>query len=132
MSFSDPIADMLLRIRNAYTAGLEVAEMPHSKLKGEIVRILKREGFISDFVVEGGDSKKTIRIYLKYTAKHEPAIRGMRRASKPGLRRYVTSREVPLVLGGLGLAVLSTSGGILAGKEARKRSLGGELLFTIW
>jgi small subunit ribosomal protein S8 len=113
-------------------AGVDTVEMPHSKLKGEIIRIMKREGFLADYVVEGGGSKKLLRIYLKYTAEREPAIRGMQRKSKPGLRSYVTSTTIPLVLGGMGIAILSTSSGVMTGKEARKRNLGGEILCTVW
>jgi len=132
MSWSDPIADMLARIRNAHMAGLDTVEVPHSRIKGEIVRIMKREGFIADYVVEGGASKKLFRIYLKYTGEKEPAIRGMQRKSKPGLRSYVASGAIPRVLGGMGIAILSTSGGIMTGKEAKKRNVGGELLCVVW
>ena len=107
MNVSDPIADMLTRIRNAHGAGLDVVEMPASKLKTEVTRVLKREGYITDFAVEGGVSK-VLRIYLKYAAGRAPAIRGLRRDSKPGQRRYVAARGIPRVLGGLGVNVLST------------------------
>lgn len=130
MSYSDPIADMLTRIRNAHMAGLEVVDIPHSVLKGEIARVLKREGFVSDYVVEG--SPKVLRLYLKYTNDREPVIQGMKRESKPGLRRYAKATEVPKVLGGLGVGVLSTSSGIMTDKEARKKNVGGELLCSIW
>lgn len=132
MSWSDPIADMLVRIRNAHMAGVDTVEMPHSTLKGELVRIMKREGFVADYVVEGGGGRKLLRVYLKYVGEHEPAIRGMQRKSKPGLRSYVTSTTIPTVLGGMGIAVLSTSSGVMTGKEAKKRNLGGELLCTLW
>jgi small subunit ribosomal protein S8 len=113
-------------------ARLDTVEVPHSRIKGEIVRIMKREGFIADYVVEGGASKKLFRIYLKYTGEKEPAIRGMQRKSKPGLRSYVASGAIPRVLGGMGIAILSTSGGIMTGKEAKKRNVGGELLCVVW
>lgn len=132
MSWSDPIADMLARIRNAHMAGLDTVEVPYSRIKSEIVRIMKREGFIADYVVEGGASKKLLRVYLKYTGEKEPAIRGMQRKSKPGLRSYVASGAIPRVLGGMGIAILSTSSGIMTGKEAKKRNVGGELLCVVW
>lgn len=131
MSLSDPIADMLLRIKNAQMAGQVTVELPGSRLKGEITRILKREGFINDYAIEGG-GKKNIRIYLKYTGKHEPVIKGMRRISSSGLRRYVTTRNLPRVLGGMGVAIVSTSAGIVTDKEARKKHVGGEVLCTVW
>lgn len=131
MSLSDPIADMLTRIRNAHMAGLDVAEMPHTGLKGEIMRVLKREGFITDYAVEGG-VKKVLRVYLKYTADHEPVIRGLKRESKPGLRTYVAAGKLPRVFGGMGVAILSTSCGVMTAKEARKRHVGGEFLCSVW
>jgi len=132
MSLSDPIADMLTRIRNAHMAGHEVVEVPHSKLKGEITRVLKREGYINDYVVEGG-VKKTLRLYLKYTGdESEPAIRGLKRESKLGLRSYVGADDVPQILGGLGIAILSTSSGIMTDREAREKHVGGEVLCSIW
>jgi len=112
-------------------AGHEVVEVPHSKLKGEITRVLKREGYINDYVVEGG-VKKTLRLYLKYTGENEPAIRGLQRESKLGLRSYVAADEVPQILGGLGIAILSTSSGIMTGREAREKHVGGEVLCSIW
>jgi small subunit ribosomal protein S8 len=131
MSWSDPIADMLVRVRNAHMAELDTAEMPHSRIKEDIARVLKREGYISDYAVEGG-VKKTLRIYLKYTADREPAIRGLKRVSKGGLRQYVGVDEIPRILGGLGVAVMSTSSGIMTGKEARGKQVGGEVLCSIW
>lgn len=132
MSCSDPISDMLVRVRNACAADREVAEIPFSKMKGEVAKILKREGYITDFTVEGGGPKKTMRIYLKYSVGGDAAIRGIVRKSKPGLRVYVTNRDIPLVLGGMGTAVVSTSKGIMTGREARKQNLGGELICTVW
>lgn len=132
MSLSDPIADMLTRIRNASSAGLEIVQVPHSKLKSEVARILKREGFILDYTTEGQDGKKTLRLYLKYGRDHEPIIQGIKRVSKPGLRRYVASGKLPRVLGGMGVAILSTSGGIITDREARKSKVGGEVLCHVW
>lgn len=132
MSPSDPVADMLNRIRNALMSGAPVTEVPHSKLKSEIARILKREGFIADYVVEGSGPRKALRVFLKYHADRQPTIRGLRRISKPGLRRYVTCDKVPRVLGGMGVAILSTSGGIVTDSEARKMNKGGEVLCFAW
>lgn len=131
MSLSDPIADMLTRIRNAQGAGLEEIEMPGSRLKAEVARILKQEGYVSDFEIDGA-VKKTLRIALKYTDDAEPVIRGVRRESTPGLRRFCGWKEIPRVLGGLGTSVVSTSQGVMSGREARRRKLGGELVCSIW
>ncbi len=132
MSWSDPIADMLCRIRNAQKAGLEDVSMPASKLKAEVARIMKDEGFILGYKVEG-DSKKSLVIELKYSdADATPAIRGLRRESKPGLRRFCGWKDIPRVLGGLGVSVVSTSQGVMSGREARRRKIGGELLCSIW
>ncbi len=132
MSMSDPIADLLTRIRNALMAEHEATDVYFSRLKSEIARILKREGYISDYVVEGGGTKKTLRIYLKYAAGAEPVIRGLKRLSKPGLRRYVGASDIPKSLGGLGVIMLSTSSGVLTDSEARQKKVGGELLCEIW
>ena len=132
MSWSDPIADMLTRIRNAQRAGLEDVSMPSSRLKAEVARIFKAEGYILDFKVEG-DVKKSLVVELKYSdADATPAIRGLRRESKPGLRRFCGWKDIPRVLGGLGTSVLSTSQGVMSGREARRRKIGGELLCSIW
>ena len=131
MSCSDPISDMLTCIRNAQMGGLDIVEMPHSRVKGEIARILKREGFITDYVAEGG-TKKILRVYLRYTAEREAVIRSLRRESRPGLRRFVSAAKVPWVFDGLGIAILSTSLGIVTDKEARKRNVGGEVLCSVW
>ena len=131
MMSSDPIGDMLARIRNGLKAGHEVTEMPHSRMKGEIARILKKEGYITDYVVEGG-VKRVLRIYLKYAADQESVIRGVRRQSRPGLRRYVGWDKIPLVVGGFGIAILSTPKGVMTGKEARKQKLGGEHICSVW
>lgn len=131
MSMSDPVADMLTRLRNGHMAGREVVEMPHSRLKAEILGVLRREGFIKDFVVEG-ETKKTLRIFLKYTEEREPVIRGLRRNSKPGRRLYVVADGIPRILGGLGIAILSTSAGVMTDAEARRRKVGGEFLCSVW
>ena len=131
MSWSDPVADMLTRIRNAYKAEHEVVEIPHSRLKSEIARILKKEGFITDYVAEGG-TQKALRVYLKYTTDGTAAVRGIKRESKPGLRDYVSADELPRVLGGMGIAILSTSSGIMTDKDARKQHVGGEYLCSVW
>ena len=106
--------------------------MPFSKLKGEIIKILKNEGYVTDYMVDGGGIKKILRVYLKYSQEGEAAIRGMLRKSKPGMRVYVSALEIPLVLGGMGTAVLSTSKGVMTGRDARKQKLGGELICTVW
>ena len=131
MSWSDPVADMLTRIRNAHRSGLEMVEMPYSRMKNEIARILKREGYIDDFVTEGG-ARKSLRVYLKYTEEREPAIRGVKRESKSGNRVYASADKLPRVLSGLGIAILSTSSGIMSDKEARGKHLGGEVLCSVW
>lgn len=131
MSWSDPIADMLTRIRNAQKARLPDVTMPHSRMKGEIARVMQAGGFIGA-ATRGGDASRELRIVLKYTPDGEPVIRGLRRDSRPGLRRYCDARSVPTVLGGMGLAVISTSSGVMSGQDARKRKLGGEVLCSIW
>lgn len=130
MSMSDPIADMLTRIRNAHMAALEKVDIPHSKLKSEIARVLKREGYIADYAIEGGT--RTLRVFLKYTNDQEPVIRGIKRESKQGRRLYVGAEELPRVLSGLGVAILSTSAGLMTDKEARKQHIGGEVLCSVW
>ena len=132
MSFSDPIADMLTRVRNAYMASLDTVDIPQSKMKAEIARILKREGYIRDYTTEAEDGKRVLRVYLKYSMDQEPVIRGIKRISKPSLRRYVDTTTIPRVLGGLGVAILSTSSGLLTDREARKRHVGGEVLCYVW
>lgn len=132
MSQTDPIADMLARIRNAQMALKDVVDIPHSRLKGEIASILRHEGFIKDFVVDGSAATRTLRVFLKYSGDQEPVIHGLRRDSKSGRRLYVGAGEIPRVLGGLGLSILSTSSGVLSDREARKRRVGGELLCSFW
>ncbi|HEY5910901.1 MAG TPA: 30S ribosomal protein S8 [Verrucomicrobiae bacterium] len=127
---NDPISDMLARIRNAHRALQPGVELPHSKMKESIAGILKHEGYIADFSVEG-QVPKTLRLKLKYQGK-KSIIEGMRRVSSPGLRRYVGSKEIPRVRGGLGVAVVSTSEGVMTGNQARKKNLGGELICYVW
>jgi small subunit ribosomal protein S8 len=127
---NDPISDMLARIRNANRALLPDVEVPHSKLKESIAGILKREGYIADFTV-AGKVPRTIKLKLKYQGK-KSIIEGLRRISTPGLRRYVGATEIPRVRGGLGVAVVSTSEGVLTGVQARKKNLGGELICYLW
>jgi small subunit ribosomal protein S8 len=127
---TDPISDMLARIRNANRALLPGVEVPHSKIKESIASILKKEGYINDFAVEG-KIPKTIKVKLKYQGK-KSIIEGLQRVSSPGLRRYVGSTDIPRVRGGLGVAVMSTSEGIMTGVQARKKNIGGELLCYVW
>lgn len=132
MNLSDPIADFLTRIRNACSVGHRTVEIPHSKIKENIARLLKEEGYLRDVVVEGDVPKKFIKIYLKYDGDEVPVIRGLQRVSKPGLRQYVGSTEIPRVLGGLGVAVMSTPKGVITGRQARKDNIGGEVICEIW
>jgi small subunit ribosomal protein S8 len=127
---SDPISDMLTRIRNGGRALLPVVELPHSNIKESVAKILKTEGYVSDVTVEG-NAKKTLKLRLKYDGKKN-VIEGLKRISKPGLRKYVGSTEIPRVRGGLGVAIVSTSEGLLTDQQARKKNLGGELLCYIW
>jgi small subunit ribosomal protein S8 len=132
MSCSDPIADMLTRIRNASKAGLPAVEMGHSRLKAEIARILKKEGYIADSADFDDEGKKGLRITLKYDYNDKPIIQQLRRVSKPGLRRYVAAGDIPRVRGGIGTAVLSTSRGVMSDREARAAHVGGEVLCHVW
>ena len=129
---TDTIADMLTRIRNANSMGYEEVTVPASKLKVELARILKEEGFIKEYKVVSENVEKNILLTLKYGKKKEKVITGLKRISKPGLRVYVKSDEVPRVLNGLGIAIISTSKGIMTDKEARKQNLGGEVLAYVW
>ena len=129
---SDTIADMLTRIRNANQMRYEEVKIPASNIKKEIARILKEEGFIKDFKIENDDAQGTIVLTLKYTDKKERVITGLKRISKPGLRVYANKDEIPKVLNGLGIAIISTSKGIMTDKEARKENIGGEVLAYIW
>jgi small subunit ribosomal protein S8 len=132
MVMTDPIADMLTRIRNANMVRHEKLEVPASKIKKEIAEILKREGFIRDVEYIDDNKQGIIRIFLKYGPNNERVITGLKRISKPGLRVYAKAHEVPRVLNGLGIAILSTSQGILTDKEARQKGTGGEVLAYIW
>jgi small subunit ribosomal protein S8 len=132
MSFTDPIADMLTRIRNASSARHEKVVVPRSSLKIRIAEVLKAEGYIKDFVVHEDDKQGAITVLLKYGPDREPAISDIKRVSKPGLRRYVPTTEIPRVLNGLGIAILSTSHGVMVDREARKQKVGGELICTVW
>ena len=132
MVVTDPIADMLTRIRNANQMRYKEVEVPASKMKLEIARILKEEGFIADFKVKKNDVQNIIVLSLKYGEKKERIITGLKRISKPGLRVYAKAEEVPTVLNGLGIAIMSTSKGVMTGKDAKKQSLGGEVLAYIW
>ncbi|MGA2801194.1 MAG: 30S ribosomal protein S8 [Verrucomicrobiota bacterium] len=127
---TDPIADMLTRIRNAGRALLPTVEMPHSRMKESLANILKKEGYVADVAVDGKTIKK-LKIQLKYQGK-KSVIEGLRRISKPGLRHYVGATEIPRVLGGMGVSVISTPEGVMTGTQARKKNLGGELLCYVW
>jgi small subunit ribosomal protein S8 len=127
---SDPISNMLTSIRNAGRARLPHATVPHSRLKESIARVLLREGYVAEVVVEGKPFK-SIKIKLKYTGR-KSVIEGLRRISSPGLRRYLGAQEVPRVLGGMGVSILSTSEGIMTGMQARQKNVGGELLCEVW
>jgi small subunit ribosomal protein S8 len=127
---NDPISDMLSRIRNANRALLPGVEMPHSRIKESIAGILKREGYIADFAVEG-KGIRTLKLKLKYQGK-KSVIEGLRRVSSPGLRRYVGADAIPRVRGGLGVGVLSTSEGLMTDSQARKKNVGGELICYVW
>ncbi|MBM3166014.1 MAG: 30S ribosomal protein S8 [Chloroflexi bacterium] len=131
MSVTDPIADMLTRIRNAIMARHDSVLIPASKTKMSIARILKDEGFISDYTVLRGKPQRMIKIVLKYIDE-QPAVVGLERVSKPGMRVYVGKREIPRVYGGLGITMVSTSKGIMTGQEAWRKNLGGELLCSVW
>jgi len=131
MTLTDPIADMLTRIRNAIQARHDVVEIPANKEKVEIARILKEEGYIANYVVSG-DVKKTITIALRYGPNNQRVISGIKRISKPGLRVYAQVDSIPRVLNGLGIAILSTSTGVLTDKQARAKHIGGEVLAYIW
>lgn len=132
MTMTDPIADMLTRLRNANSAYHESVSMPYSKLKSHIAEILEREGYIESFNVEDAKVGKTLTLTLKYGSNRERAIVGVRRVSKPGLRVYAKSTNLPQVLGGMGVAILSTSSGLLTDREAKDRGVGGEVLAYVW
>jgi small subunit ribosomal protein S8 len=131
MNITDPIANMLTKIRNACRAGHEVVDVPASNLKKELTKILKIEGYIKDFKYLKSDSKGTLRIYLKYRNR-QTVIAGIRRISRPGLRVYVAKDNIPKVLGGLGIAILSTSKGLMTDRNSREANVGGEVLCYVW
>ena len=133
MVVTDPIADMLTRIRNAITVRHDVVPVPATNMKVELARILKEEGFIEGYeVFKGSAPQGTIRVYLHYRGKDDSAITGLKRVSKPGLRVYVGKKEIPRYYGGLGVAVLSTSEGVMTGRDAWRKGIGGELLCYVW
>src|SRR5690554_663947 len=132
MTMTDPIADMLTRLRNANSAYHETVSMPYSKLKANIAEILKAEGYIGGWTVEDAQVGKTLTIQLKYGPSRERSLAGVRRVSKPGLRVYAKSTNLPRVLGGLGVAILSTSSGLLTDKQAGEKGVGGEVLAYVW
>ena len=132
MPVSDPIGDMLTRIRNALMAKHEVVGMTFSQLKLEVCKILKKEGYVADYVVEGDGKDKVLRIYLKYHGEQEPAITGLSRISKPGLRKYAKANSKISSLGGLGTVILTTSSGIMTDREAKAKNVGGEILCEVW
>jgi small subunit ribosomal protein S8 len=129
---TDPIADMLTRIRNAVTAKHDQVNIPSSKLKVAIARVLRDEGFIRGYDVSEDGPRKNLRLHLTYTGKKEPVLTGLRRVSKPGLRVYVRNREIPRVYGGLGIAIVSTPQGVMTGQDAWNRRVGGEVLCYVW
>ncbi len=131
MTMTDPIADMLTRIRNAQRASHKTVEIPFSKIKKEILSILKEEGYISKFE-EKGENKKNFIVYLKYDKYGDPVIHQITRISKPGIRKYVGNEEIKPVMGGMGIAILSTNKGVLTNKKARQMKVGGELICEIW
>jgi small subunit ribosomal protein S8 len=128
---TDPISDLLTRIRNAHQALLPAVELPYSKLKENVAAILKKEGYVTDFSVDGQAARKRLKIKLKYQGRRG-VIEGLQRVSSPGLRRYVGATEIPRVRGGLGTAILSTSRGVMSGVQARKQNVGGEVLCYVW
>jgi small subunit ribosomal protein S8 len=132
MSNTDPIADFLTRVRNGLIADHDEVEMPASKFKAELARILREQGYIEDFSVEPARVGRVLRVRLKYTDNRRPVITGMERVSKPGRRRYVGAEEVPKVLGGMGTAIVSTSRGVMTGHDARRHRVGGELVARVW
>lgn len=132
MTMTDPIADMLARLRNANSAYHEDVAMPHSKIKANIAEILKSEGYIAGYDVAEAEVGKTLTLQLKYGPSRERSIAGLRRVSKPGLRVYAKSTSLPRVLGGLGIAILSTSNGLLTDRQASKKGVGGEVLAYVW
>jgi len=129
---TDPIADMLTRVRNASRARHTVVEMPLSRLKLDIAEVLRSEGYIQGFSVHGDGVQRTLRIELRYVGKKEPVLSGLKRVSRPGLRVYRPADRLPRVFGGLGTAIISTSRGVMSGREARRQHVGGEVLAEVW
>ncbi len=132
MQISDPIADMLTRLRNGTMARHAFVVMPSSKMKEAIAAILKSEGFIQDYEVLADGVKKTLRVQLKYTPERQPVLSGLKRVSRPGRRVYSGRDEIPLVLSGMGIAIVSTPRGVMTGKDARRQGVGGEVLAFVW
>ncbi len=132
MSMSDPLADMLTRIRNGVMAKFDTVTMPHSKIKANIAKVLKDEGYIVDYQVNENGPQGTLSIDLKYGSDQAPVITGIKRVSKPGLRRYARVGDVPVVLNGLGIAILSSSKGVITDRTARASNVGGEILCEVW
>ncbi|MGD8376537.1 MAG: 30S ribosomal protein S8 [Acidobacteriota bacterium] len=132
MSMSDPIADMLTRIRNAHKARHRETDVPFSRLKSDLARVLQEEGYIEGFRVREEGPRRIIRVALRYTEDGDPVVSGLQRASRPGRRNYTGAKEIPRVLGGLGICVLSTSQGVMSDREARRRHVGGEVLCNVW
>lgn len=132
MAMTDPVADMLTRIRNANTVGHNTVDIPASKVKKAIAEIMTKEGYIKGYSIIDENSQGTIRVQMKYGADKEKVISGLKKISKPGLKVYAKSSEVPKVLGGLGIAIISTSSGIISDKEARRLGVGGEVICYIW
>ncbi|MFT8356376.1 30S ribosomal protein S8 [Bifidobacterium aquikefiri] len=132
MTMTDPIADMLTRLRNASAAKHETVQMPYSKFKANIAQILQREGFISNYSAQEAKVGQTLEVTLKYGPTGERSLQGIKRVSKPGLRRYAKSDSLPMPLGGLGIAIISTSAGLLTQKECLDRGIGGEIVAYVW
>jgi small subunit ribosomal protein S8 len=132
MSMSDPLADMLTRIRNGVMAKFESVTMPTSKTKASIAKVLQEEGYVTGFSVEDTEPQGTLTINLKYSSDQSPVISGLKRVSKPGLRKYARTGEIPTVLNGLGIAILSSSKGVITDKTARASNVGGEILCEVW
>ena len=132
MTMTDPVADMLTRIRNANTAGHATVDIPASKIKKNIAEILVKEGYIKGYEVVAGETQDIIRVTMKYGPEKTKVISGIKKISKPGLKVYAKANEVPKVLGGLGIAIISTSSGLITDKEARKLGVGGEVICYVW
>jgi len=132
MSMTDPIADLLTRIRNGLSADHETVDIPASKFKIEVARILREQGYITDYSTESARVGEVLRVVLKYTENRKPVITGMERVSRPGRRTYVNAGEIPKVLGGMGTAIMSTSNGVMTGHQARQAGVGGEVVAYVW